>query len=796
MVPNNIPSLKRMLTGGDSQFQSKLKELSEQEFIQVLEDLANEFNQLKESFAYIEHADLQATIDQIVQTFSLKIGKILGADRSTLFIVDHNARQLWSKVASGDGEEPIEIRLPIGNGLAGTVAKTGEMLNIKDAYNDDRFNSEVDKASGYKTQNILCIPLRNSDNEIVGVFQLLNKIGASHFFHKDEKLLQKYGDYISRVINSYLKVQEVIRQRKGMKAVMKATATLAESLDLEQTITTVMDEARKLMDADRSTLFLLDTKTNELWSKIKQDDGSTMDIRFPADKGIAGTVAQTGETLNIQNAYEDERFNQEVDQQTGYQTKTILCMPVYNDDQKLIGVTQLINKNEGVFTESDEHYMRIFNDQAGIALNNARLFEEVQNLQEYQRNILQSLSEAVVATDIEGKVNTINHAAENMLKLSQEEVQGQLAWNVIHHEKLEGWIESVAEKGESNYYPDQTITATKKHKSSESGEKNNVNITINPLKNTEGNVFGTLLVLEDISQEKRMKSALYRYMTQEVAEQIMATKDDGLMEGNRHEVSILFSDIRGYTQLTESLGAVEVVNLLNEFFERMVDPIFNYKGTVDKFIGDAIMAVFGAPLYLEDHATLSVNAALGMRESLTEFNNERLNNGEEIIEIGIGISSGEVVSGNIGSSRRMDYTAIGDGVNVSARLESITKVYGSDLVISEFTYNLLNKDEYTVRDLDVIRVKGRNEPVHIYEVLGGNDYEMTKELRYFLDQFEVAQALYRQAKFKEAKQAFQEAAHFNETDKTCGVFIKRCDYILEKGPEGNWDEGVWTMQTK
>lgn len=790
-----IPSLNRLLTGGKTQLRSSLKELEEQEFVNALESLAEEFAQLHQSYTYLDHSDLQGMIDDIVQSFSYKIGKLLNADRSTLFIVDHNSRQLWSKVASGDANEALEIRLPIGKGLAGNVAETGEMLNIKDAYNDDRFNPEVDKASGYKTDNILCIPLKNSEQKVVGVFQLLNKQGASHFYSKDEKLLSRYGEYISKVIDSYLKVQQVIRQQQGVEAVMKATSTLAESLELDHTIATVMEEARKLMDADRATLFLLDKKTNELWSKIKQDDGTLTEIRFPADKGIAGTVAQTGEILNIHDAYEDDRFNQEVDKQTGYKTNTILCMPVYNDDEELIGVTQLINKNKGVFTKSDEHYMRIFNNQAGIALNNARLFEEVQSLQEYQRNMLQSLSEAVVATDIDGKVNAINQSAEEILKLSEDAIKGQPAWEVIHHKKMQKWLEDVAEKGETSYFPDQTITATQKHESSESGEKSNVNITINPLKNPEGEVYGTLLVLEDISQEKRMKSALYRYMTQEVAEQIMATKDDSLMEGNRHDVSILFSDIRGYTQLTESLGAVEVVNLLNEYFERMVDPIFNYKGTVDKFIGDAIMAVFGAPLYLEDHAELSVNAALGMRNSLKEFNRDRKKQGLAPIKIGIGISSGEVVSGNIGSSRRMDYTAIGDGVNVSARLESITKLYGCDIVISEFTYNLLG-DKYQVRDLDVIRVKGKNEPVHIYEVLGGEDYEMNTETRKFLDLFSEAQQLYRNAKFKEAKQAFKEATSIYERDQSSQVFIKRCNYIIENGPEGSWDEGVWTMQTK
>lgn len=795
MTSKHIPSLHQMLTGGDNRLGTLLTELEESEFLKALESLAKEFDQLHQSFTYLDRPDLQRMIDDIVKSFSYKIGKLLDADRCTLFIVDHNARQLWSKVASGEDGKTIEIRLPIGKGLAGTVAQTGELLNIKDAYNDDRFNPEIDKESGYKTENILCIPLKNFENEVVGVFQLLNKQGADCFYARDEKLLMRYGSSISRVIDSYLEIQEVLRHQRGINAVMNATSTLAESLDLDHTIHTVMEEARMLLNADRATLFLLDKKNNELWSHVKKDDGSTMEIRFPADKGIAGHVAQTGEILNIQDAYEDDRFNKEVDKETGYRTKTILCMPVHNTDNELIGVTQLINKHQGVFTQSDEYYMSIFNAQAGIALNNAQLFDEVKSLQQYQRNMLQSLSDAVVATDIDGNINTLNKSAEEILQVTEKAIQGKPIWSIVHHEKMKQWHAEVLENGETNYYPDQTIKAGEIKKNGDNQNQRNVNITINPLSDSNDEVYGALTVLEDISQEKRMKSALYRYMTQEVADQIMASKDDSLMEGNRHDVSILFSDIRGYTNLTESLGAVEVVDLLNEYFERMVEPIFKYKGTVDKFIGDAIMAVFGAPLYLEEHAELAVQAALGMRKSLKEYNKIREQDGKEPIRIGIGISSGEVVSGNIGSSKRMDYTAIGDGVNVSARLESITKLYGCDIVISEFTYDLLETD-IAVRDLDVIRVKGKNDPVRIYEVLGGNDYKLNDAMKEFLEQFNKAQKYYREGSFEAAKEAFEKAASMKEDDHSCEVFIKRCNHILEQGlPEDTWD-GVWTMKTK
>jgi adenylate cyclase len=215
-----------------------------------------------------------------------------------------------------------------------------------------------------------------------------------------------------------------------------------------------------------------------------------------------------------------------------------------------------------------------------------------------------------------------------------------------------------------------------------------INLTVNPLTNPEGGVRGGLLVLEDISQEKRMKTTLYRYMTPGVAERVMALGDDVLMRGDRREVTVLFSDIRGYTTLTENLEADRVVEMLNAYFETMVEAVFNFEGTLDKFIGDAIMAVYGAPLPLKNHAWAGVQSALDMRQRLVRFNSERLNQNQPKIRIGIGISSGEVVSGNIGSQRKMEYTVIGDGVNLSSRLEGVTKEYGCDIVISEYTYEL------------------------------------------------------------------------------------------------------------
>lgn len=321
------------------------------------------------------------------------------------------------------------------------------------------------------------------------------------------------------------------------------------------------------------------------------------------------------------------------------------------------------------------------------------------------------------------------------------------------------------------------------------------NLTVNPLTNPEGGVRGGLVVLEDISQEKRMKTTMYRYLTPHVAEQVMALGEDALMVGERKEVTILFSDIRGYTTLTENLGAAEVVSLLNQYFETMVEAVFNHEGTLDKFIGDALMAVFGAPLTLmENHAWKAVQSALDMRERLAEFNQRRIIQAQPEIHIGIGISSGEVVSGNIGSQKRMDYTVIGDGVNLSSRLEGVTKEYGCDIILSEFTYQLCSHRIW-VRELDRIRVKGKHQAVNIYELIGDRSTCLDNTTHEFLSHYHAGRAAYLSRHFKEAIACFQAAKRIRPTDQAVNIHLQRARNYQQTPPPSSWD-GVWTMLAK
>ncbi|MEN8444270.1 MAG: adenylate/guanylate cyclase domain-containing protein, partial [Cyanobacteria bacterium J06555_13] len=797
----------------------RIEDLSIPDFIAFLERTTQEFKQFLKVIDLINNRSLEPMLDELLQIFTLKIGQILQAERTTIFVVDEDRRELYSKIAQGTGQgtgsESLEIRLPIDQGIAGYVAMTGKGVNIPDAYADTRFSDATDRQTGYRTRNILCMPVMSSDRKVVAVAQLLNKLGTAPFSSEDEARFARFAPSIGILLETCQSFYLAARNQKGVAALLKAISSMEQSLNLAVTLQSVMAAARELMQADRSTLWLLDETRTELWSQVASADGQTLiDLRLPADKGIVGFVAETAETLNIPDAYADDRFDASSDQKTGYRTRNILCMPVFNSSSQLIGVSQLINKKQGQFSRLDESFMRAFNTQAGIALENAQLFQQISQEKQYQKDMLESLSDAVISTDMVGRIVTINEAALKLLgapvgELSrweaagmdegeeqrvngaiaiqwQSQLIGRYLWDVVPLERLRQRLEDSLHNGARHYVPEQSLTvsvATVSQPVSEHsqsalaehsrrpencvvvvpdvegyllwgsdecdvqasqvmGRNRSINLTVSPLSSPHGGVRGGLVVLEDISQEKRMKTTLYRYMTPSVADRVMALGEDVLMVGERKDVTVLFSDIRGYTTLTEKLEAAQVVSMLNEYFETMVESVFHCEGTLDKFIGDALMAVFGAPLPLDNHAWSAVRSALDMRRRLVVFNADRLKKGQPELKIGIGLSSGEVVSGNIGSQRKMEYTVIGDGVNLSSRLESITKQYGCDIVLSEHTYELC-KERVWVRELDLIRVKGKLEPVKIYELIGDRTQPLPIKTKTFLDLYTQGREAYK-----------------------------------------------------
>jgi adenylate cyclase len=723
------------------------------------------------------------TLDQVLQALVEMTTTELNAERGSLFLNDPDTNELYSRVAQGNIQR--EIRILNTSGVAGYVYTAGEALIIADAYADDRFNRSIDEQTGFTTRNILCVPIKTVKGEIIGVAQTLNK-RTGKFTKQDLNLLEAMTSQGTLALQSAQFIERMQSIRRQEMEFIDVVSEVTADIKLGSLLQKVMGEATRLLNAERSTLFLNDEKTNELWSEVGQGLESVQ-IRLPNHLGIAGAVFTQGKAINIPYAYADLRFNPAFDKKTGYFTRSILCVPIVNKHGKVIGVTQVLNKRGGPFTGEDESRLRAFTAQISIALENAKLFADVQNMKNYNEAMLESMSNAVITLDESEKIATCNAAGLRILRVTPAQILQKPA--VEFFAGSNAWVhEKLKRVGET-----QTTELAMEAELMVGEDKLSVNLTALPLLSAEKKRLGSMLMLEDISNEKRMRSTMSRLMDPGIADQMLAGGVDAL-GGKNVMATVLFSDIRGFTTITETLGAQGTVALLNEYFTLMVDCIQREEGMLDKFIGDAIMAAFGIPVGHDDDADRSVRTSIAMIRELWHWNKVRITEGKLPVDIGIGLNTDNVVSGTIGSKKRMDYTIIGDGVNLAARLESACKQYGAHILISEFTYKQLRGTYYS-RELDLVVVKGKTKPVAIYEVLDYHTDESYPQMTDALRHFRSGLMKYRQQKWTDAKKEFGEVLALNEHDKAAKMYLGRCDHFFANPPGDDWD-GVWVMESK
>lgn len=732
------------------------------------------------------------------------------AERGTIFLYDSENDELFSRVMIGN--EIKEIRFKSTQGIAGAVFHSGEPLIINDAYSDLRFNIEIDKITGYKTRNIICAPIKIKNEKCIGVIQLLNKSEGS-FNNEDLGLLDVITSHAAAALQNANLFEQVQKAKHEETYLLEITTAISSELQLKPLLQKIMETIVTILDAERATLFLYDEKTNELWSTVALGL-ENKEIRIPSNSGIAGYVFQTGETINIADAYSDPRFNPEVDKKTGFTTRSILCMPVVNRFGKRIGVAQVLNKKEGNFNKKDEKKLKAFCAQASIAIENAKLFEEVVNMKNYNECILESLNSGVITVNANGEIVTTNSSALKTLGLKQNEILGKKCTDIFisQNQWISESIYKVLSTGQNQTILDTEILRF-------NSEKAFVNLNVVRLLDSNQNPIGAIAVFEDITKEKRLKGALSRYMPKEIAEKL--TEEDAVLGGQIQEVTVLFSDIRDFSSLAEAIGPQETVAFLNAYFSEMVEVIFQNGGILDKYIGDAILSVFGTPFPTGKDADDAVTTAIQMRQRLNEINKNRVKQGLPKIKIGIGINTDKVLVGNIGSIKRMDYTVIGDGVNLASRLESACKYYKANILISEMTYKKL-KQKYLIRIVDQICVKGKQKPVRVYEVLAPDEnisdnldstynhnintntdicnnekylIQNEEKLKQLIKLTQEGIYLYQAREFDKALTVFNEIAKLYPYDFLANIYIHRCKTFITNPPPPNWD-GVWVMQEK
>jgi len=692
-----------------------------------------------------------------------QISNIMQVERSTFYLLNKETLVLESIVAQG--VKDVTISVPIGKGVVGAMFKQKQPIIENNTQKSNLFDTSYDELLNFKTKSTVCVPVYNDKGNAIGAIQCLNKKEDS-FTEKDIKILDSFSAAITLIIKNselYIASEHI---KNNFSTLLDVFAAVTSELDINNLIQLIMNKAAEITKSDRSSLFLVDEETGELWTIFAKGLENTV-VR--TRKGIVAQVAKTKKALIVNDPYSHPHFNASVDKKTQYKTKSILSVPVFNSKNEVLGVIQAINKLENNFNADDLNILVGFASQIRIAIENAKLFDQIQGMKNHLNILVQNLDSGIVTIDKTLKITTTNLTFNKMFGLKNE---------VLVHTHINDLnsvlkplflnCKNTINTGEKNYQEELEIKINTK-------KKVIVNLRILPMQDVKGKVIGAIVVFNDVSKEKRIKSNLSRYIPQHLVTQVMDNDNLSLLKGNYSKCSILFSDIRNFTTLTEEFGAIQIVELLNTYFEAMIASVHKYDGILDKYIGDAIMTVFGVPYANISDSKNAVSCALDMFSMLSNLNK----NNKELptLNIGIGISTGNVVSGNIGAEKRFEYTVIGDSVNLAARLESATKTYNVKLLICEQTYNEV-KDDFYCREIDTILVKGKNIPVKVFTVISDKNKQLTKKQQEFNLKYSKGLSFYKKDEYQKAILFFKEANLLIPNEGSVRVLLKKCNSKL------------------
>jgi len=296
-------------------------------------------------------------------------------------------------------------------------------------------------------------------------------------------------------------------------------------------------------------------------------------------------------------------------------------------------------------------------------------------------------------------------------------------------------------------------------------------------------------------EKKAVKGAFQHYLSPDVIDQVLDNPDALALGGERKEVTVFFSDVRGFTTISENLSPEKLCEFMNDYFTPMTSIVLDSAGTLDKYIGDAIMAFWGAPIAIPDHAAKAAKASIDMMFALDILQRDMPLKGFPKPEIGIGLNTGSASIGNMGSAARFSYTAMGDSINLGARLEGLTKEYSIKIMISEFTAACLDRNDFFFRDLDDIKVKGKNEPVKVFDLIRPDYLQSADDINNLIGYFELGRKAYRDQDWVAAKKNFDECLALRPDDGPALLYRKRLDEYAANAPGDQWD-GVYTFTHK
>ena len=505
-------------------------------------------------------------------------------------------------------------------------------------------------------------------------------------------------------------------QFRHMLALTEIGQVVNSTLELGEVLRIVMDNIVGLSHAERGFLMLKDETGNLVTRVARNWEKESIN---PTESAVSHTVIQkvveSGEAILTTNAQQDPRLSGQ-ESIIAFNLRSILCVPlkVKND---LIGVIYADNRiRAGIFSETERDLLSAFANQAAVAIENARLFSSLKNtlaevtgLKNLMENVFASITSGVITSDAQEQVTLANRAAETILGHAARDLLGQRLDEALApvSEAIRPHLASVRQTDRSVVDLEFSPTLPK---------RGNVDwrFNLSPLKDAAQITQGLAIVLDDLTERKHLE-AQRRLFERMVSPAVIRQLDPNKLQlgGKRAEITAIFADIRGFTSFSEKQSPEKLVAILNRYLAAMAEAVLSQEGTIDKFMGDAIMAWFNAPIPQADHTLRAVKAALAMRASVENLYTELPP--EERLFFGAGIHTGEAVLGLIGTEKRLEYTAISDSVNTAKRIQENSA--NNQILISREAYERVKK-QVEVRPVAAMILKGKTQPVDVFEVVG------------------------------------------------------------------------------
>lgn len=511
-----------------------------------------------------------------------------------------------------------------------------------------------------------------------------------------------------------MRLQDHSRERRSLEALVEIGQVVNSSLDHKHVLQEVMDTIITLTGAERAFLMQDDEQgTMRIVVARNWEKESLAQAEYEISSTIVKKVLKEGQAVLSTNAQADPRFGSQ-DSIVAFNLRSILCVPLQVKGI-LTGVIYADNRiKEGLFTERDRNLLSAFANQAAVALENARLFASVQKslreateLKNLMEDVFESIGSGVITTNMNDAVMLCNRAAQAILSSPDETVRGRPLHELLPDPEKDLDRNMRAVKQDGNKIEMEIRPQLPGKGPAE------LNIKLTPLTTVDEKIQGLTFVVDDLTEKRKLQAQrrlFERMVSPAVIDQL--NPDQIQLGGTRTQISIIFADIRGFTSFSETTSPEMVMSILNKYFSAAADAILAQEGTIDKYLGDAVMAWFNAPIPQADHTYRAVRAALDLREAIQQLHTELPLKHQ--LSFGIGIHSGEALLGLVGSQRRLEYTAIGDCVNTARRIQENA---GEGQILISKRAAVAVEGRIQTQEVTPIVAHGKQNPVEVVEIL-------------------------------------------------------------------------------